>query len=182
MLKKFFTKMKDVLQNKDKSKYWIILVIILLLLYLASFATPRLSLMADIQVVTEKDYKIFIQNNDGIPTEKKTRENCRFFTVEMEITRPFFFTRNMDINYENLGGYLMEEEFRNNTVGEFTFLGSYSANDSGYHTFDGIDIYSEGMTDTRLYDFFGDYRIELTWTDLFGKRHHQYYYLKDYYK
>jgi hypothetical protein len=183
MLKKLMFKRNNVLQNKLESRRIVIVSgVVILILYLASFATPRLSVIADIQAVTEKDYKIFVQNNDGNPTEKKTRENCRFFTVEMELKRPILFTRNMDIDYENLGGYMMEEQFRSNTVGEFTFLGSYSANDNGYHTVDGIDIYSEGMTDMRLYDFFGDYRIDLSWVDLFGRQHHQYYYLKDYYK
>ncbi len=175
-------KIEIILHNKGKRRLFILTVgVLLLVFYLSTFAAPRLYVMADIQAVTEKDFKIFIQNNDGIPTEKKTRENCRFFTVELKLSRPFLITRNLDINYENLGGYLMEEQFRNNKEGEFRFLGSYSATDNGYHIFDGIDIYSEGMTDARLYDFFGDFRIELSWVDLLGRSHHQYYYLKDYF-
>lgn len=183
MLKNFLNKIKETFQAKDKrNRFILILGLLLLVIYLASFAAPQVYLAADIQEVTEKDFQIFLENDVGIPIEKKTRENCRFLTVDLEIKKPLFLTRNRNVEYENLGGYLMEQQYMNNTEREFKLLGSYSFTDGGYHTVDGIDIYSEDMTDTKLYDFFGNYRIELSWIDLLGRKHNQYYYLKDYYK
>ena len=61
-------------------------------------------------------------------------------------------------------------------------LGSYYSSGNNYHSIDGIDIFLDGMTDEKVCNFFGDYKIEISWVDLLNREHKEYYYLKDYYK
>lgn len=162
-----------------------ILLLTALIIYLVTYAQPKVTLTAQVKPVTEKDYQLFLQNSQhgyggNAPIESRTRENCRLLTVELKVQKPFP-VRNISINKDNLNRYLDDKLYFNKAADEFQGLGSYFLTDNKYHSTDGIDIYLEGITDEKVYEFFGDYKIEISWVDLLNRKHKEYYYLKDYY-
>ena len=177
----FFTK-------KDSRKRLLsILLLTALIIYLVMYAQPKVYLTAQIKPVTEKDYNLFLQYSQNgyggnAPLESRTRENCRLLTVDLQVKKPFLLVRNINISKNNLNRYLGDKQYFDKTADEFHDLGSYYSTDNNYHSIDGIDIYLAGMTDEKVYNFFGDYKIEISWVDLLNRKHKEYYYLKDYYK
>ena len=173
--------------NKDRRKLLFgILLMSALILFLASYAQPIIYLTAQVKPVTDKDYKLFLENSQhgyggNAPLEKRTRENCRLLTVELQIKKPFLLARNVKIDKDNLNRYLEEKQYFDKSSDKIHALGSYHLSDTNYHSIDGIDLFFEGMNDETVYRFFGDYKIELSWIDLFNKEHKEVYYLKDYY-
>ena len=168
--------------KKKKQNLFIVLISIFLIFYFAVYTSPKVYLKSDIKAVTEKDFKMFYENNDDIPIEKKTRDNCRLFSIDLQIKKPFIFVRNINIYRESLDKYLEYKISVNKAVEKFKELGSYYATDNAYHTIESIDVYLNRITDEKIYDFFGDYRIKISWVDFFNRKHKGYYYLKDHYQ
>jgi len=183
MNKTFFKNFNKMLMDKKGRKRLItILLGIFLILYLISFASPKIYLEAQIKSVTDKDYDIFLKNNDGIPLEDKLRENCRLFSIRMQLKNPFLIARNVKVNKVTPLEYLQEKVFLDKTADEFHNLGSYFATNNTQETHDAIDVYLKDITDEKLENFFGDYKIEISWVDLLNRKHKEYYYLKDYFE
>ncbi len=178
----------NIFKNKNSNKRLLrILLFTALISYLAIYVQPKVSLTAQIKPVTEKDYNLFLQySHNGYvgyaPLENRTRENCRLLTVELQVRTPFLLVRDVNIRKDNLNRYLDDKLYFDNTADEFYELGSYYFTDNNNHLIDGLDIYLDGMTDEKVYKFFGDYKVEITWIDLLNRKHKEYYYLKDYYK
>lgn len=168
--------------KSSRNRFLIFILMMFLILYSAIYAAPKISLIIGIGIVTDKDYDLFLQNNDGIPSEMKTRENCRLFTYDFKMNKPVLFVRNVQISKDSLSRYLDDKLYFDSTADKFHGLGLYSATDNHYHFIEAIDVYSEGITDEMVYRFFEDYRIEVSWVDLFNRKHKAYYYLKDYYE
>ncbi len=173
--------------NKDTRKWiYIILLLTALIFYLTIYTQPKVYLTARINPVTEKDYNLFLQYSQNgyggnAPLECRTRENCRLLTVELKINSPLLQVRNVNIHKDNLNEYLDDKLYSDKTADEFYTLGSYYFTDSNHHSIDGVDIYLDGLTDEKVCNFFGDYKIEISWLDLLNRKHKEYYYLKDYY-
>lgn len=158
-----------------------------LIIYVVMYAQPKVYLAAQIKPETEKDYNLFLQYSQhgyggNAPLESRTRENCRLLTIELQIKKPFLLARNININKDNLNKYLDDKLYFDKTTDEFHGLGTYYYTDNNYHSIDGIDIYLDGMTDEKVCNFFGDYKIEISWVDILNRKHKESYYLKDYYK
>ncbi len=127
------------------------------------------------------DYNIFVDINDGIPLEKKTRDNCRFISVYLKVVKPILLVRDVKIDNPTLQKYLFETQYFNPTINQIKFLGQYSSpGNDGFA--EGIDVYMDGMTNDKLKNFFGDDKITVTWVDILNRNHKQIFYLKDHFK
>ncbi|MHB8127695.1 MAG: hypothetical protein ACYDEX_01665 [Mobilitalea sp.] len=167
-----------VIIKKNKKMAIIIVILLVSIIYLATFASPKIDVIVQIQSVTDKDYDIFVDINDSIPLEKKTRDNCRFISVAIKTVKPIFLVRNFKIKYIGLSTYLLETSYFNKFTNKVEFLGQYTS--SGNNTYaEGIDVYMDGMTDEKLKDFFKDYRIEFTWDNLLTGKGKKVFYLYD---
>jgi hypothetical protein len=177
--KNFISLIKD---KKYRTYFIVVLFGLFFTINWAIFASPKIYLTTQIKNVTEKDYNIFIVNNDGIPLEKKTRDNCRFISVNIKIEKPLILARNVKLEKVTLEEYLDETQFLNKNTNEFHALGTYTASNLHNESAEGIDVYLDGMTDEKIKKFFGDYKIEVSWIDLFNKKHKEIFYLKDYFQ
>jgi len=181
MFKKIYINFKSILFDKKNRKNLILFLFVLfLIIYLATFASPKITLIAQIQNVTDMDYNMFIDINDEIPLEKKTRDNCRFISVSIKVVNPILLVRDVKFDNLTLQKYLFDTQYFNNTINEIKFLGQYSSPSNNEFS-EGIDVYMEGMTNEKLKEFFGDDKITVTWVDLFNRKHKQILYLKDYF-
>lgn len=171
---------KDIIKTVKTRKYIVAIVILLLfLLYSGTYTAPRISVTAQVHGVTDMNYDNFVKYTD-IPSELKTRDNCRFITVYVKFQKPFIFTRNVNIKQLTLNRYLEDIQYFNGQEEEFKYLGGYSS--GGRQEFsEGIDVYSKDITDDKLKDFFKDYRIEVTWVSLLGRKNKEIFFLKDYF-
>lgn len=85
----------------------------MLAIYLVSFISSKIYIETNIGEVLDKDYNIFVNNNDNIPTESKTRENCRFISYSLKIRKPFILIRNIQIERVSVELYINEYTFYN---------------------------------------------------------------------
>ncbi len=81
----------------------------------------------------------------------------------------------------SLKEYLDDTQYFNETYSKFEFLGSYNSN-SRYETSEGIDVYLDGMTEDKLKNLFDDYKIEISWVNLWNRQNDKIFYLKDYFE
>ncbi|WP_332557805.1 hypothetical protein [Clostridium sp.] len=170
--------MNNIMKNKRLTV--IIIALLLSIIYMATFVTPNVYITTQIQDITDKGYDAFVKNSK-VPLEKKTRDNCRFISINMKVTKPILFIKNVKIEKVTLNEYLDEIQYFNNETNEFKHLGSHFSS-SNNKFFDGIDVYSDGITDEKLKDFFKDYKVEITWTNVLTGKNKEVYYLKDYFQ
>jgi hypothetical protein len=165
-----------------KNKKITVLTIFLLssIIYMATFITPKIYITTKIQSVTDKDYDIFVRYSK-VPVEKKTRDNCRLISIHMKVVKPALLIKNIKIERVTLKEYLDETLYFSNVSNGFEHLGSYISNGNN-ESFDGIDVYMDGMTDEKLKDFFKDYKIEVAWSNVLTGQNKKIYYLKDYFQ
>lgn len=183
MLKVAYKNVKSIIKDKkNRTRLIVVLVGLFFTINWAIYASPKLYLTTQIQSVTEKDYNLFIKNNDGIPLKKKTHANCRFISVNLRIEKPLVLARNIKLEKSTLEEYLDETQFLNKAAYEFHALGTYTSSNLRNESAEGIDIYLDGMSDERLKKFFGNYKIEVSWRDLFNRKHKEFFYLKDYFE
>lgn len=179
MSKKTIIDVKNALIN-HKKKTFTVIVILALSLYLGSFISPNIYIEAEIKAVLDRDYNMFINNNDDIAKEKKTRENCRFVNYSFKLNRPLLVIRNIKIKRVSMDQYIDEYIFYNQLDDEVKTLGKYFISDTKYNYSEGLNIYIEGMTDEKVKDLLNDYIIEVTWKDLINREHKEYYRIIDY--
>ena len=122
----------------------------------------------------------FVDINDEIPLEKKTRDNCRLISVYIKVVKPILLLRDVKFDNLTLQKYLFDTQYFNHTINEIKFLEHYSSSDNNAFA-EGIDVYMDGMTNEKLKNFFGDDKITVTWVDLLNRKHKQIFYLKDYF-
>lgn len=151
--------------------------LLLSIIYMATFVNPKIYITTQIQGVTDKDYDIFVWYSK-VPLEKKTRDNCRFISIHMKIVKPTLLIKNIKIEKATLKAYLEETQYFSKASNRLEHLGSYFSNGNN-ESFDGIDVYLDGMTDEKLKDFFKDYKIEVTWVNVLTGQNKKTYYLKD---
>ena len=159
---------------KNKNRVIGILLLLLFLLFIinmVTFMTPKVYITTKIRPVTDKDYGMFIKNST-VPIEKKTRSNCRSIYVQVKVVTPLLVIRDVQIGGDTLQEYL----YKSNS--DVQFLGRYYS-DSKKEYSDGIDVYSDGISDEKLKDIFKDYKIEISWRDLWNGHRNNVYYLKD---
>ena len=149
-------------------------------IYLVSFISSKIYIETNIGEVLDKDYNIFVNNNDNIPTESKTRENCRFISYSLKIRKPFILIRNIQIERVSVELYINEYTFYNQLDGEVKSLGRHFVSDNRMNYSEGINIYIDELTEDKLKEFMKDYIIIVTWKDLINKQHKQLYRIIDY--
>ena len=88
MKKKYDNFKRYLINNKNRKCLIIVLFVLFLIIYLATFASPKITLTSQIQNVTDMDYNIFVDIDDGIPLEKKTRDNCRLISIYIKVVKP----------------------------------------------------------------------------------------------
>jgi len=154
----------------------LIVFLLLLIIYMAAFVSPKIYAIAQLQEVTDKDYVAFLSDSD-VSSIKKTRDNCRYISIRFKVVAPILLIRDVKFQRVNLKDYLDETQYINETD-EILFMGNYNYNINN-EFFDGIDVYLDGMTDEKLKDFFGDYKIEVTWANVFNTHYKKVIYLKD---
>ena len=179
MSKKTFSDIK-IIASKHKIKIFTVIVIPLLLIYFISFISPKIYIETNIGDVRDKDYNIFINNNDNIPVENKTRENCRFISYSFKIRKPFILVRNIKIERISLDQYINEYIFYNQTDDEIKSLGKYLFSDNHYNFSEGVNIYIDELNEDKIKELIKDYVIEVTWKDLINRKHKQFYRIIDY--
>ncbi len=162
---------------KYKKLFIISFILFLFIIYMAAFISPKIYVTAQIHSVTDLNYENFVKSSN-IPSEKITRDNCRFITVYVKILKPFFFVRNVKIEKVSLKEYLDDTQYFNETYSKFEFLGSYNSN-SRYENSEGIDVYLDGMTEDKLRNFFNNYKIEVSWVSFWNRQNKKIFYLKD---
>lgn len=137
---------------------------------------------SDIKIIASKhkDYNIFINNNDNIPVENKTRENCRFISYSFKIRKPFILVRNIKIERISLDQYINEYIFYNQTDDEIKSLGKYLFSDNHYNFSEGVNIYIDELNEDIIKELIKDYVIEVTWKDLINREYKQFYRIIDY--
>lgn len=157
----------------------ILLVGLLIVLYLLSFVSPKIYITTELKNVLDKDYDIFINNNDDISEDKKTRDNCRFVSLSLKIKRPPLLIRNINIERISLEDYIREYVFYNDLENELKSMGHYLY--SGNIDFsEGINNYMDDLTKEKVKDIFNDYVLIVKWNDFFNKNHSQVYHMSDY--
>lgn len=149
-------------------------------IYLVSFISPKIYIETNIGEVLDKDYNIFVNNNDNIPAESKTRENCRFISYSFKIRKPFILIRNIQIERVSLDQYINEYTFYNQLDGEVKSLGKYFISDNKMNFSEGINIYIDELTEDKVKELIKDYIITVTWKDLINRDHKQFYRIIDY--
>lgn len=163
---------------KNKKIIGITICLLLAFIYMATFVTPKINITTQIQSVTDKDYDIFVKNSK-VPLEKQTRDNCRFISINMKVVKPKLLIQNIQIQKDTLKEYLANTQYFNKPTNEFQHLGSHFSYDNNSF-FDGIDVYSDDITEEKLKDFFKDYKVEVTWTNILTGQNKEIYYLTDY--
>ncbi|MDD4113757.1 MAG: hypothetical protein PHC56_12125 [Herbinix sp.] len=149
-------------------------------IYLVSFISSKIYIETNIGEVLDKDYNIFVNNNDNIPTESKTRENCRFISYSLKIRKPFILIRNIQIERVSVDQYINEYTFYNQLDGEVKSLGRYFVSDNKMNFSEGINIFIDELTEDKLIELMKDYIIIVTRKDLINKQHKQFYRIIDY--
>lgn len=178
----FYRHFKNILNNiKKMQSLFIVLIGIFLMVCFAMCTSPRIYIENDIRAVTEKDFNTFYEKNDNIPIEMKTRDNCRSFSVDIQIKSPFIYVKSIKITRESLTRYLEDKVSADNVEDKFVVLGRTYATDIDYHVYESIDVFLNGISDDKVYDFFDDYTIEISWVDFMNRKHKKSYYLKNYY-
>lgn len=165
---------------KNKNYFFKTLLLLIFICYILSFSAPRIDVTVKIHDVTDQDYNIFINNNDGIPLEKKTKDNCRFISIALKTTKPLFIVNSLKLENNSLRRYLEDKIYFEN-INNTNFLGQYTFSDNNEYA-EGIDVYMDGMIDEKLKDFFSDYKIEVTWFHLLTGKEKEIFYLKDYFQ
>lgn len=162
-------------------KYVIMIGLLLLIpIYISTFAAPKIYLTTSIQNVTEKDFVIFLKHSD-LPIEKKNRNNCRYISVQLKAVKPILLVKDLRIEKLSLRDYLNETQNLNNQTEKVQYLGGYYSEGISMF-FDGTDVYLEDMNDEKLRRVFDDYKIKVTWVNLFDQENTKIFYLKDYWK
>ena len=135
--------------------------------YISTYATPKVYISYKIDDVSEKNFNIFLNNNDNIPVSKKIRTNCRSFFVNIRVTYPYFVVRDVKIDNEFLYDYILNNTNKNEN--NFISLGSYNGRGKNEYS-EKIDLYMEGITDRIVKDFFSNYKIKLEWRSIFNTK------------
>jgi hypothetical protein len=81
-----------------KNKIFTVIAMLLLLsiIYMSTFVTPKIYITTQIHSVTDKDYDLFVRYSK-VPSEKKTRDNCRYITISIKVVQPALLVQNVKI-------------------------------------------------------------------------------------
>ena len=159
---------------KNKKRVIGIILLLVFIIYMTTFITPKVYITTQIKSVTDKDYEMFVKYSPVV-SEKKTRDNCRYIYVQVKVVTPLLLFKNVKIEKDTL------QEYMSKSSNDVQFLGRYYSDDKKEY-FDGIDVYSDGISDEKLKNIFKDYKIEVSWIDLWNGQSNEIYYLKDYFK
>lgn len=165
--------------SNNKVSTIIVIFVVMLFIYLALFAAPIINIKYQINEVREKNYKIFITNHN-LPYEISSRNNCRNLAYSVKIIKPSIFISDVKIEVDSLEEYLDNAQYLSKREHIFKKLGSFTGRGRNHYV-EGIDVFSEGMTDEKLKDFFSDYKIEVTWKNIINGKYKAVFYLKDYF-
>lgn len=168
-----------------KRIYLVVLLIGLLIACLIPFTMPRIKITAHIQSAQETESRT-VSEYEMLPSSNISLDDYRFLLMDFKISKPLIFIHNLRIERESFEqyftGYKLERTIYSSAkkTNNEIFPDSFQSNISGYNFIDGVNLSMEGMTEEKLVDIFGDYKIVVTWVDLFRKPHQRVYYLKDF--
>lgn len=179
---------KKIMNSKNlskKNRYIVIFFIGLIIACLVPFTNPRIKITARIQSAQESESRT-ISKYEKISSSNSSLDDYRFLLMDFKISKPLIFIHDLSIERESFEqyftGYQLERTIYSSAkkTDNEIFPDSFQSISNGYYFIDGVKLSMKDMTEEKLEDIFGDYKIVVTWVDLFRKSHQRVYYLKEF--
>ena len=170
---------------KNKKFIWIslsitFLLIITLFLYLSSFVQPKIIFTAQIDKISNEDYKR-IMNNAQVMSSDKGIEKFRHINMHIKIITPFAIINHAKIENDPLQQYFIQPYLKGNTKIQILSGGGF-AQGNGMEYAENEEIYMKNISEDELKNILGDLKVKVLWQNIWNKKDNKIFYLKDYLK
>lgn len=173
--------------NKKQISYILLAVILLVIvtffLYFSTFVQPKIVFTPQINKISSEEYKTILNNGQVLPD--KSIEKFRNINLQVKVITPIGLIKNVDIEDTSLKAAMLTSELneyikKNNNIqildNSFFGLGSnkeYTEN---------INVYLKNMTESDLKNIIGNFKVRISWENVWGSQDFKLFYLKDYLK
>lgn len=154
----------------------ILLVIIILFLYFSTFVQPKIVFVPQINKISSEEYKTIL-NNRQVSPDKGIKE-FRNIDLQIKIVNPILLIRNVKL--EGKTNMLNEYIKNNNNIQILDNSNFRMGNDTQYN--ENINIYLKNMSENDLKNIIGNFKVRVTWKNIWGNKDYKIFYLKDYLK
>ncbi|AGK95829.1 hypothetical protein [Clostridium pasteurianum] len=155
----------------------ILLVIVALSLYFSTFVQPKIVFIPQINKISSEEYKTILNNRQVVA--EKGIEKYRNIDLQIKITNPILLIRNVKIE-EDRTNMLYEYIKNNNNIQILDDSNSRMGNDTQYN--ENINIYLKNTSQNDLKNIIGNFRVRVSWKNIWGSQNYKIFYLKDYLK
>lgn len=171
------------LQTKQRLIYIFLSTLLLLtlmtigyLMYISSYVQPKIDFTAEITGISSDDYQRILENKQVL--EDNGIENFKHINLELKVNNPIGLglINNVKIKRD----YLQQYFEGNDKI--LTLSGGGFEHGNGREFTDNIEIYSKALSETQLKDFLQDFRVTVTWQDIWHSDNKRILYLRDYIK
>ena len=158
----------------------IALIVIMMFLCFSTFVQPKITFTAEINKISDEDYKRIMNNKQGISPDNGI-EKFRHIDLKIKVISPPGI-----INHANIGNipsqqFLLQQYLKDNN--KITILGGgcFSMG-NGTEYSENVEIYLKGISDDELRTIVENFRIVVLWENIWNKKDSKIFYLKDYLK
>lgn len=156
----------------------ILLIVITIILYVSTFAQPKVKFKAQISKISEADYKR-IMSNGQVLSQDNGIDKFRHIDLEVKVTVPAALIKHASI--EPSQRYIITPYLKDNNK-MLLLSGGGSWNGDGRYFNENVEIYMKDISEDELRKILGDLKVKVTWQNIFNKSDDKIYYFKDYLK
>lgn len=152
-----------------------LLFIVIVAVYFSVFIQPKIVFTAEIDTVSNEDYKRIL-NNAQVMYPNKDIEKFKHINIEIKVTEPVGVNSNIKIERDILQQYIKDNKKIQILSGDSFEHGN------GKEYAENIEIYLIDLSADELRNALEDFRYKVTWKDIWDKPNDKVFYLRDYLK
>lgn len=160
--------------NRNYFSLGLVLLLSLIFLgYISNFVQPKIVFNAEVQKISDEDYKRIMNNKQVMSTEKGI-EKFRHINIQIKVVTPIVLINHVKIERDFLEQYLKEND-------KIQILGGGGfEHGNGKEYADNIEIYLKDISDGELRAILKEFKYKVSWQNLRRDQNDKIFYLKDY--